>query len=77
MRFSTAAEALDAAILGGPLAGLFVNRLSLEQQAEVCEALQRHVERVGKPGPDGWAVPAQVTIAVGRVPAEHEPGPGQ
>lgn len=68
MRFADAAEAVEAAVLGGPLAGLFRNRLDTEAQAEVREALTSHVESLAEPDAGGISLPAEVVAAVGRVP---------
>src|SRR5215207_6531753 len=53
MRFADAAEAVEAAVLGGPLAGLFVNRLDDEARAEVRDALTAHVESLAERDPAG------------------------
>jgi ubiquinone/menaquinone biosynthesis C-methylase UbiE len=68
MRFADAAEAAEAAILGGPLAGLFVNRLDPAAQGEVREAMTAHVASVAEPDEVGISLPAEVVAAVGRVP---------
>lgn len=68
MAFADAREAADAAILGGPLAGLFLNRLDRDAQEEVREALTAHVEALAQPDGDGVTVPAAVLAAVGRRP---------
>jgi len=53
------------AILGGPLAGLFRNRLGPEAQAQVREGMRAHVDRLATPGPDGEiTLPAEVVLAV-------------
>jgi SAM-dependent methyltransferase len=57
MRFADAAEAVDAAVLGGPLAGLFVNRLDAGAQAEVREALTAHVESLAERDGAGISLP--------------------
>jgi hypothetical protein len=68
MCFADVAEAVEAAILGGPLAGLFTNRLDAAAQAEVREAMAAHVESLAEPDGGGILLPAEVTAAVGRVP---------
>ncbi len=68
MRFGDADEAVEAAVHGGPLAGLFRNRLDDEAQAEVREALTAHVESLAEPDAAGISLPAEVVAAVGRVP---------
>ncbi len=69
MRFADSAEAVEAAVLGGPLAGLFVNRLDAAAQAEVRDAMTAHVEARAEPDGAGISLPAEVVVAVGRVPA--------
>ncbi len=56
-------------MLGGPLAGLFVNRLDDDARAEVREALTVHVESLAEPDGPGISLPAEVVAAVGTVPA--------
>jgi ubiquinone/menaquinone biosynthesis C-methylase UbiE len=67
MRFADAAEAVEAAVLGGPLAGLFLNRLEAGAQAEVREALTAHVESLAERDGSGISLPAEVVAAIGRV----------
>jgi ubiquinone/menaquinone biosynthesis C-methylase UbiE len=69
MRFPTAAEAAEAAIQTGPLAGLFNNRLDAAAQAEVREALTAHVEGVAETDGEGVSLPAEAAIAVATRPA--------
>ena len=65
MSFDEPADAVEAAIHGGPLAGLYRNRLGPEAQAEVREGMRAHVDRVATPGPDGGiTLPAEVVLAV-------------
>jgi ubiquinone/menaquinone biosynthesis C-methylase UbiE len=68
MRFPSREDAADAAILGGPLAGLYVNRLEPEARAEVREALLAHIDRLGGTGGEDVELPAQATLAVARRP---------
>jgi ubiquinone/menaquinone biosynthesis C-methylase UbiE len=68
MRFADAAEAVEAAVLGGPLAGLFVNRLDDDARAEVRDALTAHVESLAERDGAGISLPAEVVAAVGTVP---------
>ena len=72
MRFADVSEAVEAAVLGGPLAGLFVNRLDAGAQAEVRQALATHVESLAEPDGAGISLPAEVVAAVGRVPAAED-----
>ena len=69
MRFASVDEAVAAAIHGGPLAGLFENRLGPSQQDEVREALRAHVDGIAVPDAGGVCLPAQVVMAVGARPA--------
>jgi ubiquinone/menaquinone biosynthesis C-methylase UbiE len=63
--FDDPADAVEAAIHGGPLAGLYRNRLGPEAQAEVREGLRAHVDRLAAPGPvGGITLPAEVVLAV-------------
>lgn len=69
MSFSSAAEAADTAILAGPLAGLYANRLDGSQQAEVREALIAHVESLCTLDGGTLHVPAEVSLIGARRPA--------
>ncbi len=69
MRFASIDEAVAAAIHGGPLAGLFENRLAPEQQHEVREALAAHIDGMAVAEAGGVSLPAQVVAAVGTRPA--------
>ena len=68
MRFSSTDEAVAAAIHGGPLAGLFENRLGPAAQDEVRHALRAHIEAIATPDAEGVSLPAQVVLAVGERP---------
>jgi SAM-dependent methyltransferase len=69
LRYPTVEEAVEAAIVAGPLWGLFSNRLDAARQAEVREAFTAHVESVAENGPDGITLPAEVAVVVGERPA--------
>ena len=69
MHYPTVHEAVEAAIVAGPLWGLFSNRLDAARQAEVREAFTAHVESVAEAGPDGITLPAEVVVVVGERPA--------
>ncbi len=69
MRFGSVDEAVAAAIHGGPLAGLFENRLGPAAQDEVRDALRSHIESVAEPDGEEVSLPAQVVLAVGGRPA--------
>jgi ubiquinone/menaquinone biosynthesis C-methylase UbiE len=64
MRYPDVASAADAAILGGPLAGLFTRRLDAERQGEVRAALGGHVREIATRDADGIALPAEVRVTV-------------
>ncbi|MGH2689914.1 MAG: class I SAM-dependent methyltransferase, partial [Actinomycetota bacterium] len=66
MVFPSEGDAVEAAIQTGPLAGLFNNRLSGDQQAEVRSSLGRHVARLATPADHGIALPSEVRIVVGQ-----------
>ena len=51
-------------LLGGPLCGLYVNRLDPEQQREVREAMLAHVAAVAVEEGDALAAPAEVAVVV-------------
>jgi hypothetical protein len=69
MDFADVEEAVDAAIDGGPLAGLYRNRLTPEAQAEVRATLTAHVERIAEPDAGGVSLPAEACLAVASRPA--------
>jgi ubiquinone/menaquinone biosynthesis C-methylase UbiE len=71
MRFPTVADAVEAAIVAGPLWGLFSNRLDPGAQAEVREALTAHVETLADTDSGGIAVPAEVAVVVGERPGSR------
>ncbi len=65
MSFSSVADAVDTAIQGCPLAGLFNNRLTPEAQAEVRTALHAHVEAIATAdGHGGITLPAEAALTV-------------
>lgn len=66
MHFPSAEEAAEAPVLGGPLAGLYTNRLDPTQQAEVRDAMVAHVAAMAEKDGEGIAAPAQVAIVVAR-----------
>lgn len=68
LRYPTVEEAVEAAIVAGPLWGLFSNRLDAARQAEVREAFTAHVESVAETGPDGIVLPGEVAVVVGERP---------
>lgn len=69
MSFPGVDAAVDTAIHGGPLAGLFSHRLGPEAQEEVRTAMRAHVEGIAEPGPDGGiTLPAEAVLAVATRP---------
>jgi SAM-dependent methyltransferase len=66
MVFSSEGQAAEAAILAGPLAGLFGNRLTPGQQAEVRALMTQHVTGVARAAGQGIALPSEVRIVVGQ-----------
>lgn len=68
MGFASVEDAVDTAVLGSPLAGLFARRLSDEQQAEVRAAMTEHVLAVSDRDGEALLAPAVVAIAVARRP---------
>lgn len=66
MRFPSIEAAAEAPVLGGPLAGIYANRLDAGQQAEVRDAMLAHLAAVAERDGDGLAAPAEVAIVVAR-----------
>ncbi|MGH9039850.1 MAG: hypothetical protein ACRDZ3_06430, partial [Acidimicrobiia bacterium] len=64
MAFPTIADAVDAGIYGGALAGLFSNRLNADQQDEVRRLLAEHLTGLAEPDGDGFLLPAEIRIVV-------------
>jgi ubiquinone/menaquinone biosynthesis C-methylase UbiE len=64
MAFPSIADAVDAAVLGGPLAGLYANRLNVEQQGEVRQRLTEHLSALAETGGGEVLFPAEVRIVV-------------
>lgn len=69
MSFPGVDEAVETAIQGGPLAGLFRNRLDATAQSEVREALHAHVEGLASGDGDGIRLPAEASLTVAARPA--------
>jgi ubiquinone/menaquinone biosynthesis C-methylase UbiE len=70
MTFDRIDDAVDSAIYGAPLAGLYRNRLTPEAQAEVRAALHAHVEALATADAHGGiTLPAEVALVVARRPA--------
>ena len=69
MAFADVDEAVDAAIHGCPLAGLYRHRLTEAAQDEVRGLLVDHVARIATPAPEGIRVPATAAIIVAERPA--------
>jgi hypothetical protein len=64
MAFPSLEEAVDAAILGGPLAGLYSNRLHPEQQRDVRRLLTEHVSGIAQTRGGEILLPAEARIVV-------------
>ena len=69
MAFAGVDAAVEAAIHGGPLAGLYRHRLDADAQAEVREAMRVHVERIAARAGDGIRLPAEAALTVATRPA--------
>jgi ubiquinone/menaquinone biosynthesis C-methylase UbiE len=64
MAFPSIDEAVKAGILGGPLAGLYANRLDAEQQREVRGLFTEHLSGVAETSGGEVLLPAEVRIVV-------------
>jgi ubiquinone/menaquinone biosynthesis C-methylase UbiE len=71
MRYASPDEAVEAAVQGGPLAGLYNNRLTGDAQGEVRDALAAHVRSRAQPDPPGISLPAEVVIATATRPTSE------
>lgn len=70
MSFGDVDDAVEAAIHGGPLAGLYRNRLGERSRAEVRERFRAHVESLAEPDEGGGVtLPAEVVLTVAARPA--------
>ena len=66
MRYADVQEAVSAAVLAGPLAGLFQNRLDDDAKAAAWQEMTEHVTARATTSPDGIALPAHVLAVVAR-----------
>jgi ubiquinone/menaquinone biosynthesis C-methylase UbiE len=64
MAFPSIDDAVDAAVLGGPLAGLYANRLGAQQQGEVRQLLTEHLSGLAEPAGGEVLLPAEIRIVV-------------
>lgn len=64
MAFPSIDDAVDAGILGGPLAGLYTNRLTAEHQTEVRQLLTDHLSGLAETRGDEVLLPAEIRIVV-------------
>ena len=64
MAFPSIDDAVDAGILGGPLAGLYTNRLDREQQRQVRELFTQHLSGLAETSGGEVLLPAEVRIVV-------------
>ena len=69
MRYANVEEAVSGAILAGPLAGLFQNRLDGAAQTAAWNEMTGHVVAAAQPDGDGISLPAQVLAVVSHRPA--------
>lgn len=68
MAFADVDEAVEVAIQGGPLAGLYRHRLDEAAQAEVRDELRRHVADLAEADRDAIRLPAEATLTVAARP---------
>ena len=68
MRFSDVGQAVDAATIGGPLNGLFANRLDDAAREEVRSELTAHLAPLAAAADGGVDLPAEVAIMVAGKP---------
>ena len=64
MAFPSVEEAVNAGILGGPLAGLYTNRLDADQQGEVRRLFTDHLSGLTEQRGDEVLLPAEIRIVV-------------
>jgi ubiquinone/menaquinone biosynthesis C-methylase UbiE len=64
MAFPSIDDAVDAAVLGGPLAGLYANRLGAQQQGEVRQLLTEHLSGLAETAGGEVLLPAEIRIVV-------------
>lgn len=64
MRFPSTEVAVDAALVGSPLSGLYANRLDPLQQEEVRAAMLARVAAVAVEEGDALSAPAEVAVVV-------------
>ena len=64
MAFPSVEEAVQTAILGGPLAGLYANRLDQQRQADVRRLLTEHLSGLAEHRGGEILLPAEVRIVV-------------
>lgn len=69
MAFGSVDEAVETAIQGGPLAGLYRHRLDAGAQDEVRQELHRHVAGIAEPDESGIRVPAEASLTIAARPA--------
>jgi len=68
MRYADVEEAVSAAVLAGPLAGLFQNRLDDDAKAVAWREMTDHVASVAVSSGRGISLPARVEAVVARAP---------
>ena len=68
MAFPSIDEAVDTGILGGPLAGLYTNRLDAQHQHDVRQLLTEHVSGQAETHGGEVLLPAEIRIVVAEKP---------
>ncbi len=64
MAFPSVDEAVRSGILGGPLAGLYTNRVDDQQQRDIRQLLKEHLSGVAETSGGDVLLPAEVRIVV-------------
>jgi ubiquinone/menaquinone biosynthesis C-methylase UbiE len=64
MAFPSIEEAVNTAVLGGPLAGLYTNRLDAQQQGDVRRLLTEHLSGLAETSSGEVLLPAEIRIVV-------------
>jgi ubiquinone/menaquinone biosynthesis C-methylase UbiE len=69
IRFPSVEDAVRCAVMAGPLAGLFQNRLDESQQRDAWSAMTERVAAVATPADDGITVPGEALAVTARKPS--------
>jgi ubiquinone/menaquinone biosynthesis C-methylase UbiE len=70
MAYPSIDDAVDTAVLGGPLAGLYAHRLNAEQQDEVRKLLTDHLSGLAGTAGGEVLLPAEIRILVAEKPED-------